>query len=192
MKRERGFGWIHLILLLGALALVWAAYAYISSQVTAYGDRRANEAMLTERAKWQSREVVQLAAYNKRILELEEEKRALERKSAEDVARADRELAKLTKERNDAIARAKADRDSGAAFGLRWRPTGQSAAGSNPGGGLRPEAGAAAGQRGGEAFCQLPRQVTDDLIALAGEADKVVDERNTLLEIALKDREVCK
>ncbi len=155
---------------------------------TAYANGM-EEGGIRERAEWIARESKELVEQNAKIHALEEAYRALERKSAQDVADA---TTKAKKEINHAKAKtaaALADRDR---FRLRWSTQCTAATGEGDGRNRPAAPGTPAGGALGTTACELPREVRDDLIRLAGDADQVVLERNALLEIVKKDREVCK
>lgn len=194
MNRIRGFLSAELVgygaVVLAVIALIVGAVFYVRHVESVAFDGGKTAGVSEEKGRWQARENDELAAANQRIHDLEEEKRALERKSVDDVHAAAMKLDQTIKEKDDEKKRALADRAAGTAFGLRWAAT--PAAGQAADGGIRPTLGAAAAGSLGAAFCRLPDKVADDLIELASDANKVVAERNTLLEIAQKDREVCK
>lgn len=142
---------------------------------------------IEEKATWLAREHAELTKNNLKLLELEEKYRALERKSADDVAaasaKAQKEIDRVNAEKATAIASAERYR-------LRWT-TGCSA-GQGSGGDSAAAPGSTASPAPGTAACELPEPVRQGLIELAVDANRVVAERNWLLEIAQKDREVCR
>lgn len=139
-----------------------------------------------ERVTWQERENKELTVKNAKILELTNRVRKLEAKSADDVAAAATQLKKEKDRADKAEKGALAAATAGTAFRLRWTASCQGSSGS-----AGPAPGTDPGGGSGTATCELPAATRDDLIRLAGDADKVVAERNALLVIAQKDREVC-
>lgn len=174
----------------GAL-LIWGAFTYHMIKVHGAEVKGYEQGMRDERLVWQVRENHELNAKNALINELQTKYRDLERKHAEGVEVVvngfNIELKRLRNERDKALAAARDGMD----FRLRWAascaPTRK-----DPGGGSTSSAGADPGSAGGAAVCELPRETTENLIRLASEADGVVAERNALLEVAKKDREVCR
>ena len=172
--------------LVGALAVLGAIYGLFR----AVDSRAYMRGVQETTATWQARETAQLQAANAKLLELTAKYRALEKKSAEDVAAATRryaeDMTRVEDERDKALAAARA----GSAFRLRWSPTRTAAC---PGSDRNPAAapGAAAVEPRTEATCELPQATRDDLIRLASDADAMTAERNQAVEIAVKDREIC-
>lgn len=174
--------------LAGALAVLGALYGLFRSI-----DSRAYMRGVSETtATWRARETQQVQAANAKLLELEGKYRALEAKSAADVAAATRryaeDMTRVENERDKALASAAAGR----AYGLRWKATCTPAAGAPGGGSAAAAPGAAAAEPREEASCELPQATRDDLIRLASDADAMTAERNQAVEIAAKDREICK
>lgn len=194
MNRIRGFLSAELIgygvVALVVLGLVAGGVFYVRHVGTTEHAAGKKEGIAEEKGRWLARDNEELVAANQRIHDLEEEKRALERKSVDDVQAAAVKLDQTIKEKDDEKKRALADRAAGTAFGLRWSPSPPAAQAAGGSTGAAPGADTAGSEPA--ASCELPGEVTDSLIELASEADKVVAERNTLLEIAQKDREVCK
>jgi HK97 family phage major capsid protein len=176
------------VLLVGAGALAVLALMVFHNvrigQAKAEGEQQGKRA---ERLVWTQRESKELAEANAKITELQEKYRALEKKSAADVAAAaanhKKEITRVETEKHRALADAES-------FRLRWTTT--CPAGQSGDRGRAASTGSASGGGVATTTCELPDQVRKDLIELASDADKVVIERNAILEIAKKDREVCK
>jgi hypothetical protein len=171
----------------GAAVAVLAAVIWHNAKVSAAEDRGYERGLRDERLVWQVRENHELNAANVEITRLQNAYRALEKKSVDDVAAVAFEfqtlLKKVRNEKDAAIASA----DS---YRLRWTTGCTASQGS--GGNSSPGAGSAPSTTIGTATCELPEQTRKDLIELASDADLAVAERNALLTIAQKDREVCK
>lgn len=187
---ERGFEIIQLALVLAIVAALAGACWYIASEAESYGEAKFEAGEKSERGIWQARESTELAQKNTKILELEGKVRALEQKSADDIKDLTIEYEKDITNANNERDRALAERRSGAAFGLRWKPD-PAPAGEGSGGNPGPTPGAAAGEPGAAASCGLPADIADALIREAGRADQIVAERNEAVGIAKKDREIC-
>jgi hypothetical protein len=194
MNRVRGFlsaeiiGYIAVVLAI--IALIAGAVFYVRHVESTAFEAGKTAGVSEEKGRWQTRENEELTAANERIHDLEEEKRALERKSVDDVQAAAIKLDQATKEKDDEKERALAAAHAGRAFGMRWQPTASPSKEAAGSAGAAP--GTAAAGTVAATYCELPEQQRDDLIREAARADKVVLERNALLEIAQKDREVCK
>lgn len=165
-----------------------AVFIWYRHQVNNAYDDGVEEGGIRERAQWLARESSELAEKNAKLQFLEDAYRALERKSADDVAAAAAKAKKETDHAKRQEAAALADRDR---FRLRWStqctPTGEAGDRS-----AATAPGTTATGAQGTAACELPAATRDDLIRLAVDADTVAIERNELSEIAQKDREVCK
>jgi hypothetical protein len=194
MNRIRGFLSAELIgygaVVVAVISLIVGAVFYVRHVESSAFDAGKTAGVLEEKGRWQARENEELVAANALIHDLEEKARALERKSVDDVQAAAVKLEQTLKEKDDEKDRALADAHAGRSFGMRWQPT--AATSKDPDGGSGAAPGASAAGAVAAAFCELPEQQRDDLIREAARADKVVAERNALLEIAQKDREVCK
>lgn len=170
---------------IGAACL--AAFLWYRHQVnSAYADG-VTEGHVQERAEWLSRESKELLQANTKLHELEERYRALEAKSVQDVAAASAKAQTEIDHAKAQAAAAVADRNR---YRLRWSTECVPSEGSDRSVAAAP--GAAPSGARQTATCELPESVRRDLIGLALEANTVVAERNWLLEIAQKDREVCK
>lgn len=177
----------NILLMAGGAVAVLALVLFHNVQVGRAKADGLQEGKRAERLVWTERESQELASANAKILELQAKYRALEKKSASDVAAAaakhKKDIANVENEKQRALADAES-------FRLRWSTT---CAPSQTGDrGAAPDTGSTPGGAVGTATCELPRAVTENLIELASDADKVVVERNALLEIAKKDREVCR
>lgn len=176
---------------IGAVVLSALMFALYMSGLSRAEEEGYEKGLQEERLRWQQRESLELAELNQKYQELQNRYRALEKKSAEDVAAAAadhrKEIERVEQERDRALA----DAADGKRFRLRWAASCAPAPKGDRGGGPS-EAGADPGGAGGTATCELPGKTRDDLIRLAGAANEVVKERNALLEIAQKDREVCR
>jgi hypothetical protein len=181
----------NLWLIVGVLLAAWALAAWHNAKVAGAREEGYGRGLKDERLVWQVRENEELNAKNALITQLQEKYRALEKKSADDVVAVTHILAGKLHETETKLEKALVDARAGTAFRLRWAascaPTRKDA-----GGDPTPSSGAATGGAVATAACELPRSTTEDLIRLAGDADRVVAERNALLTIAQKDREVCK
>ena len=185
---ERGFGALNPLLRYSLVALAVAALFFAHRVIVKHEAAKAfQEGTIQERVEWLARESKELVEKNQQILDLQNRYRALERKNADDVAAAaavfNKEIQRVQTQRDAAIR----DRN---AFRLRWTTScaPRQADGGNP----APATGAPTAASGGTATCELPEQARADLIREAARANQVVAERNALLEIAKKDREVCK
>lgn len=176
-------------LLKGALVVLIVSALFVAHRYTVnHAAKKAyHEGSINERATWLARDSKERHERNLKIIELETKYRALEEKSANDVAAASatyqKELARVHAEKSAALADAKRYR-------LRW--TTSCTGGQGSGGDSTATPGTTAGGAVGTATCELPEPVRRGLLELAGRANQVVAERNALLEIAKKDREVCK
>lgn len=159
-----------LIAIIGVL-VVAAAIAAFQWWLSGVKQKAYDDGVVAERNEWITKQI-----------EWQAEKSALEAKNAEDVANADarrlKEVNDVRKERDAAIA----DRNR---FRLRWlaKPAAPSPS---------PAPGADTSGAGQPQVCELPEQTRDDLIREAARANRLTADYNTLLEIARKDREVCK
>lgn len=175
---------------IAALAVA-AAWWWHSSRVQAAWEQGLKVGHESERAVWLVRENKELTEANELIAELSRRYRALEKKSASDVAEVAFEFQTMLKKVRHERDKALADARAGNAFRLRWAascaPTRK-----DSGGDPTASAGSDPSRAVATTTCELPERTREDLIRLAGRADRVVHERNALLEIAKKDREVCK
>jgi hypothetical protein len=174
----------------GAL-VVWSLFTYHTIKVHQAESKGYEQGMKDERIVWQVRENHELTAKNALINELQTKYRELEKKSAEDVALAATQHQKEKANVERKLQKALADARAGTAFRLRWAascaPTRK-----DPGGSASAAPGADSAAPVGTATCELPDRTREDLIRLASRADVIALERNVLLEIAKKDREVCR
>lgn len=174
----------------GAVVIV-GAWWWHTSEVQAAWEDGMREGHSSERAVWLVRENKELTEANELITELNNKYRALEKRHVDGIEVLVSAMNKSLKELQDERDKALTDARAGMDFRLRWAascaPTRK-----DPGGSSAAEASADPGTAVGTAACELPRQATEDLIRLASEADRVVVERNALLEVAKKDREVCR
>jgi hypothetical protein len=160
-----------------AAVLVWLA----SSAGVGYWQNQAGHA--AERGKWQARENEQLTTANAKIMELQEAARAEERAKAQAVAAISE---KYEKEKIDAAAQKARDIAAARAGALSLRIPAPSCPGA--GGGETGAAPAAAGERDGRAPGELPREVTANLLALADDADEVVQQLSACQAVVRADR----
>ena len=177
--------------LLAGAGLVFVVWIWHTGKVISAEEYGYERGLKDERLVWQVRLKEETDAAAAKYRELQERYRALEEKSANDVAAAAAAHRKEIRNVQTKLDKALADARAGMAFRLRWAascaPTPR-----DPDRGEAATAGATAGGAGGTAVCELPAATRDDLIREASRADRVVAERNALLEIALKDREVCR
>lgn len=175
----------------GAAAIIGVWWWHTAKVSSAAEDAYAR-GMKDERLVWQVRLVEEVTAANAKYAELQEKYRALEKKSVDDIEvitnGVNIELKRLRNERDKALA----DARDGMDFRLRWAATCAPTPRVDSGRSSTATPGADPGSAGRTAVCELPRETTEDLIRLASEADRVVAERNALLEVARKDREVCR
>lgn len=173
-------------------AVIVGAWWWHTSKVNGAADDAYVRGLKDERVVWQTRLVEEVTAANAKYVELQEKYRALEKKSVADVAavavKLQKEKADVEKQRDKALSDARA----GMAFRLRWAASCAPTPSSKAGGSELPRASTGAGGAGGTAVCELPERTREDLIRLASRADALTVERNLLLELAQKDREVCK
>lgn len=166
---------------------VLAATLFHLHAVSKAEDRGYSRGLKDERLVWQVRENHELNAANALITQLQEKYRALEKKSADDIASASfsflEDLDNVRKARDQAIAAARTER-------LRWAASCSPSKGADGGAAAGPSP--AASEPVGAGTCELPRETEEALIREAARADRVVAERNALLAIAKSDREVCK
>jgi len=183
--RQAGFGTVHAVAAIGALGLVTALFfgakAWVDG-VRADALKAGRDAALLEVAQ---RDNAQLAAVQKRVLELQAELAAAEERHRTEVARIDQEgtdeLRKVERQR-DAARRAARD------YAGRLRDPGRAQAHACPapgGGDPAPEALAGAGVGAREAGAAAPgaelsQAAGDFLRAEADRADELVGERNAL------------
>ena len=172
-------------------AVVAAAVVWHMRKVSNAAEDGYERGLQDERAVWQVRLVEEVTAANKKYAELQEKYRALERKSAEDVAAIAAQHRKEKAHVQKQLDKALADARAGMAFRLRWAATCASTPRDDTSGSSAAAPGADSGGAVGAATCELPDRTREDLIRLASRADQVVVERNLLLEIAKKDREIC-
>lgn len=174
------------VALVVAAAFFWHMHAVSQAEAQGREDGRTEE-----RAQWLHREDHELREANQKLVELQEKYRKLEQKSAADVAAAAARHQKEAHELQTRLDKALADARAGMAFRLRWAascaPTRKDA-----GGDPTAEPGSTAAPAGAAAACELPEQARDDLIREAARADRLTIDYNALLEIAKKDREVCR
>lgn len=187
MRRERGFGWVHLIVGLAILGIIVALVVGVKAWVEGYGQARYSAGQVAERTLWQGKETKELAAANAEILRLQAEKDAIEKKHAEAQAAisADyqKRLADEKRARDAAVAAARAG-----TLVLRDPSLRLPAAGACPGGSAQAEAAPGSGGRDGAAGANLSPEAAAFLLELTGEADQVVEQLTACQQIVRADR----
>lgn len=136
-----------------------------------------------ERVEWQTKENKQLSDANAKIIALNAAARTREQEHAAQVNAISTQFAK---DRNELIARGKRDADAARAgtLSLRIPSNCPDASGGRP-----AEAGAGAAGSPATATTELPRQVTEDLLDLANDADAVVIQLTSCQAILISDRQ---
>ena len=179
----------NLWLIAGAVAAAWVVAIWHNAKVSAAEEEGYARGMKDERLVWQVRENIELNAKNELITKLQEEYRALEQKSAKDVAAVAEELQK-------GIKHAQADRDRFVADvragRVRLRIPGAAPCSQSPSGDPTPSPGAGPAGSDAPAGSELPPKIAEDLFTLMAEADEVVLQLQAAQELIRKDREVCK
>lgn len=178
LRRQRGIssGWLYLIAVIVVVALAtWGL-------TTLYG-AGVESGTTAEKQRWQARENAALAEATRKIKELQESYRALEKRRAEDVAAA---AAQYEKDKANEVA--KRDRVIADLRGGNLRLRVPVAACSQGGGSAVPGAPAGAGGRDGGASAELSGPASEFLVGLASEADAVVRQLAACQAVIAADR----
>lgn len=174
-----GPGLVKLLVVLAIVAAVGGIVYAVRSYIETRDEAIFTSGILTERSRWQEREASELAAANRKILELTTKIRKLESDHAAAIT-------KLSDEYQLALDEARIRHDLDLArvasgdLVLRDRGRTASCKGAGTGGGAK--AGTAAGQADAAKGAELSKEATGFLLSLAREADEVVVQLTKLQE----------